>query len=406
MAPLLSSIHKRLREFTGRVKTLKKKRDDQEKVAPSRLPKKPQEDAKKIEFVVSSATIAKVISLTVILLALTYFLYAIRQILVIFFIAFFFASALDPLVDYLQARKIPRALGVLLIYAAAFVVLGFMLSNLVPIITTELSQIANRAQEFIVNIVRGEIVLPEFMEGLRPRIQDLFEGIDVSQLPNYKDVLLDAANRLSNVAGNVFNAIVVIFNGFFNTALILVLTFLMVVDEDGINKFILSLFPSRYAAYIQEKNEIIKQKLGYWLRGQVVLMFAVGILVYIGFFIIGLATGEPVQYAATIALVAGLTELIPYAGPFVAWAIALPIVANQSLFLILWMTILMYIVQLLENNVLVPVVMQKAVGLSPIFVMFSMFVGFHFLGVVGMILAVPVATGVAIFVKDYAEKEK
>ena len=112
------------------------------------------------------------------------------------------------------------------------------------------------------------------------------------------------------------------------------------------------------------------------------------------------------NYAATIALVAGFTELIPYAGPFIAWLIALPIVANQSLSLVLWMTILMYVVQVLENNLLVPVVMQRAVGMSPIFVMFAMLVGFEFLGILGMVLAVPVATTVAIFVKDYAQREK
>ena len=98
--------------------------------------------------------------------------------------------------------------------------------------------------------------------------------------------------------------------------------------------------------------------------------------------------------------------MIPYAGPFIAWFIALPVVANQSLGLIVWMTVLMYAVQILENNFIVPAVMHKAVGISPILVIFAMYVGFSFFGVLGMIIAVPVATTVAVFVKDYAQKEK
>ena len=150
---------------------------------------------------------------------------------------------------------------------------------------------------------------------------------------------------------------------------------------------------------------MVKEKMGQWLRGQVVLCVIVGVLVYIGLLIVGLFTNG-VHYSATISMLAAVLEVIPYAGPFLAWLFALPIVANQSLGLLLWVTVLMYVVQLLENNVVVPLVMHRAVGLSPIFVMFAMLVGFEFLGILGVLLAVPVATAFSIFLMDYAEKEK
>lgn len=357
------------------------------------------------EITVSSATMAKFIALTILLLIAAYFLYWIRDILVIFFVSLLFAAALDPMVDALERRKIPRSLGVLIIYFAILFLLGLVISNLVPILATEIAALASRIQEFIGNLVSGKIELPSFLEGFRPTLQKLFEGVDVSKLGDYKEVLLKFAQKLSDVAGNVLNGILVIFNGLFNTLLILVITFLMTVDEQGIDKFILSLFPSRHADYIRQKSNAVKEKIGYWLRGQIVLCVIVGALVYIGLLIIGLLT-KKVEYAATIAMVAGLTELIPYAGPFVAWIIALPIAANQSLMLIVWVTALMYIVQVLENNFIVPMVMHRAVGISPIFVMFAMLVGFSFLGILGIVLSVPVATAVAIFVKDYAQREK
>lgn len=358
-----------------------------------------------LEITVSAGTIAKFVVLTILLLLITAFLYRIRDVLIIFFVSLLFAAALDPLVDSLERRRIPRALAVVLIYLAVLLAIGLLISSVAPIIATELAQLAGKVQDFISNIVHGDINLPSWMERFRPLFKRSFEGINISQVGNYKEVLLQFAKKLSDVAGNVFNVVLIIFNGFFNTLLVFIITFLMTVDETGIDKFILSLFPARHAEYIRQKSNAIKEKLGYWLRGQVVLCVVVGVLVYLGFLIIGLLT-KKVEYAATIALVAGFTELIPYAGPFLAWLIAFPIVANQSIMLIIWMTLLMYLVQMLENNLIVPVVMHKAVGISPIFVIFAMLVGFSFLGIIGMLLAVPVATAVAIFVKDYAEKNK
>lgn len=397
----LKKTHATFKEWKGRVSALKKERDEEQKLSQSTL--KPTRE--RMEITVSGATMAKFVVITILLLLLTAFLYEIRDILVIFFVSLLFAAALDPMVDALERRKIPRSLGVILIYVVVLAALGLLVSNLIPIVARELGELAAKIQDYVVNIVSGKIELPKYLEGVRPVIKRFFEGIDVSKIGNYKDVLLNFANKLSDVAGNVFNAVVVLFNGFFNVILVLVITFLMTVDEAGIDKFILSLFPARHADYIRAKSNAVKEKMGYWLRGQIVLCLVVGVLVYVGFFIIGLFS-KPVEYAATISIVAGFTELIPYAGPFIAWLVALPIAANQSLGLILWMTALMYLVQVLENNVIVPMVMHKAVGISPIFIMFSMFVGFSFLGIVGMILAVPVATAVAIFVKDYALREK
>lgn len=402
---LLRKTHQKIKDFHGRVKARAQefhKSGIHEVPAPVLAATlKPQ----KTELIVSSATMARFIALAIILLMLTAFLYEIRDILVIFFVSLLFAAALDPMVDSLEARKIPRSIAVILIYLVIFGVLGFIISNLIPVVAKEVGQLATRIQEFVVNLVDGKIELPAWLEGLRPTLKKVFEGLNVSKIGDYKDVLLNIANKLSNVAGNVVNAIVVVFNGFFNTILVLVITFLMTVDERGMDKFILSIFPAKYGSYIREKSNAIKEKMGHWLRGQIALCFIVGILVYIGFLIIGLFT-QKVEYAATIALVAGLTELIPYAGPFIAWLVALPIVANQSLMLIVWMTVLMYITQLLENNFIVPMVMHKAVGISPIFIMFAMFVGFSFLGVLGIVLSVPVATAIAIFFKDFAERER
>ncbi|PJC37177.1 hypothetical protein CO046_01955 [Candidatus Peregrinibacteria bacterium CG_4_9_14_0_2_um_filter_53_11] len=386
-----------------RVADLKKPEPaEPKKVAPGlKGPAEPQ----KVEVTISASTAAKVISVAILLFILTFFLYSIRDILILFFVSLLFAAALDPLVDTLERHRIPRSVGILLIYLVLLLVLALFISNLVPVVASQISELAVKIQELITNVVNGSIELPGWLEPIRPTLSEFFAGLDISTVDNYKDVLLNIAKQLSDVAGNVLNGVFTVFNGLFNTVIVLVLTFLMTIDEHGIDKFLLSLFPARYAPYIEGKSKAIKKKMGDWLRGQVVLCFLVGILTYVGLLIIGLFTGT-VQYAATIALVAGFTELIPYVGPIIAWILALPMVANQSLLLIVWVSVLMYIVQLIENNLLVPVVMKHAVGISPIFVMFAMFVGYSLLGILGMVLAVPVATAMALFVTDYAERAK
>lgn len=367
--------------------------------------KKRLEVKEKIEITASAATMAKFVVLTILLLAVAGFVYQIRDILILFFVALLFAAALDPMVDALERRRVPRSIGVILIYLIVLGAVGLLVSNLVPVVAKELAQLATKIQDFVTKIVEGTVDLPGWLEWLRPTIKNFFEGLDVSKVGNYKEILLNIANSLQDVAGNVLNGVLRVFNGLFNALIVFVLTFLMTIDEHGIDKFVTSLFPSRYATYIAEKSASIKEKMGAWLRGQIALCVIVGVLVYIGFLIIGLFYSN-VEYGATIALVAGFTELIPYAGPFITWIIALPVMANQSLILVVWMTVLLYVVQVLENNFIVPLVMHKAVGISPIFIMFAMFVGFSFLGVLGMILAVPVATAASLFLKDYVERDK
>lgn len=376
--------------------------------APKKASKSTRVDAKpiqQIEVTVRVGTIAKVVVITMLLAVLGMFVYEIKDILVLFFISLLLAAALDPMVDALEARRIPRSIGVLILYALLLTVIAVFVTNLAPVFAKEVTQILSHVQDWVAAFSNGNLILPNSLEWARPKLESLFKDLDASQATSYKEILVSIGSTFSGVAGNLLMGVVSLFNGLFNLVLVLVLTFMMSIDERGIDNFILSMFPARYADYIQSKSNAIKEKMGYWLRGQVMLCVLVGLLTYIGLFIVGLIT-KPVEYDVTISLLAGFTELIPYVGPVIAWAIALPIVANQSLFLVIWLTIVLYAVQTLENNLLVPLVMKHAVGISPIFVMFSMFVGFALLGIVGMILAIPVATAISLFVKDYAEKAK
>ena len=136
-------------------------------------------------------------------------------------------------------------------------------------------------------------------------------------------------------------------------------------------------------------------KIGLWLRGQLILSFIIFLLIYVALSILG------VKYALILALVAGMTEFVPYLGPILAAVPAIILVFAQSGFVMaLFVAIIYYLVQLIENNIIVPKVMQKVVGLNPIVGIAVLMIGFNLGGVVGAILSIPVATAVSVFVKD------
>jgi len=171
------------------------------------------------------------------------------------------------------------------------------------------------------------------------------------------------------------------------------------VERESGQKFIVSLFSSRYEKYIRVKNEALQVKIGYWLRGQFLLMLSIAALTYIALLVLG------VNYALTLAVLAGLMELLPVVGPFIAFLGAVPIVANQSMLLLLVVFIVFFVIQQLENNVIVPVIMKKTVGISSIFVIVSMLIGGSYLGILGVILSIPVASIIGIFLTDYVNRE-
>jgi len=343
--------------------------------------------------------VAKSVLIIIGLLALSWIVIEISNILFIFFIALLFAAALDPAVDKLEEYKIPRGISVVFIFIIIITLIILFITNLLPILATELTNLGIRGQEIIGKLARGEVELPQFLAWLNPLVSDFVEGLNAEgQIQELQRQLLTFGDTLTNFARNAFDLLFSIFNGIANAIFVLFLTYFMTVDEKAIDKFTLSIFPNKYGKYIGKKTEAIKSKVGEWLRGQLLLMLAVGVATYIGLLILGM------DYAFTLAIFAGLTEVIPIVGPLIAWIAAIPIAANHSGAMILWVTILYFVIQRLENNLLVPVIMNKATGLNPIVVLFAVMVGFKFAGIIGVIISIPVTAVLAIFLTDMIKK--
>lgn len=386
-----------LRETLQQLKEqAKKERMESEQVVEAPKRQKRQE----VEVHFSMVNVAKATILVLVLIALTNFLGEISRIVLIFIISIFFSAALTPTVRNLERRKIPRAVSVIGMFLILILILGFFISQLIPLVATQLLELAKSFTSLIIKLTSDGNSLP-LPESFRVALEDLLESVDretiITQL---KTSLEGLSSQLEGFAGDTFGVIKAVFNGILNFFLVLILTFFMVVNERDMHEFFVSLFPSKHGKYIAEKIHTIQEKIGYWLRGQIILMFLMFGLSLIGLLILG------IDNALTLAMMTGIAELLPVVGPIAAGIPAVLVAFNESPWLAVWMIGLIILLQQIEGNILVPLVMRRAVGLSPIVIIPAMLIGLETLGVIGMILAIPTATAISIFVREYAEKEK
>src|SRR3989339_563486 len=159
-----------------------------------------------------------------------------------------------------------------------------------------------------------------------------------------------------------------------------------------------SLTPSRFQPYLLRLYGRIQLKMGQWLRGQLILSAVIFTLTFIGLTILG------VNYALVLAFVAGLFEIIPFIGPWLAAVPAIFFGFLQSPIMGVSVIILYIIIQELENHLIVPKVMSKAVGLNPLIVIIVILIGARLSGITGALIAVPVATAISVFLKDFMER--
>jgi len=327
---------------------------------------------------ISTSTILRVIF---ILLALV-FLYLIRDILIIVFVAVIIAAAINGPVSWLQRHKVPRLLGVIFIYLLLLLFLALVVTLIFPPLAEQIKQLA--------------AYFPEFMEKIGLSVQEWWGKYKLEG--NLQALLDTAGDKLHQATSSVFGTIIGLFGGLVSTIIILVISFYLAVQEKGAKRFLVSLTPNEHQSYISDLIERIESKIGGWLRGQLLLMFIIGCLTYIGLYFLG------VKYALTLALVAALLEIVPYIGPILAAIPAVILAFLQAPFLALLVILLYIVIQQLENYIIYPQVMKRTVGLNPIVIIIVMLIGAKLAGILGMVLAVPVAAAVAEFLKDLQKR--
>jgi len=319
--------------------------------------------SKKQTLELSFNTIAK----TLLVIFLIFFAYLIKDVLAILFFALIIASSVNIPVSWLAKYRMPRSISVILVYVLTLTILGLFLALTITPLATELKQFS----DFIPNITSkfsSGIKMFEAASGGQSQLQEFFLTLSekVSQL---------RINFLS-LTGNVVGRLT-------SFAFVFILSFYLAIEEKGVKKFIRAVTPKTKENYVISLWERGQKRLSRWLGAQLLLGLIVGLMTFIGLSILH------VPYALALALLAGILELVPTVGPILA-AIPAVLIAFIKSPVIALITLALYIVvQQLENNLLVPKIMQKTVGLNPVVTILALLIGVKLAGFTGMILSIP-----------------
>ncbi len=297
-------------------------------------------------------------------------IFLIRDLLLILFVALILMSALSPLVKFFTKLKLPKALGIAITYIIIIACVSGLFAIILPPLIEETSRLV--------------VTLP-------PIFAQIFNiaGIDKSILQS----------QLTSLSQNVFSVTLAIFDNLLTIVFLLVVTYYLLLERENVESRFASLFIGRQER-VKKLIVQIEEKLGGWFRGQLALSLIIGTLSYIGLISLG------IPYALPLAVVAGILEVIPVIGPIVSAIPSVLIALTISPILGFAVAVMYFVIQQLENHLIVPQVMKRAVGLNPLVVILAIAVGSRLLGIGGAILAVPIAVVMQIVVGEIIERRK
>jgi predicted PurR-regulated permease PerM len=304
------------------------------------------------------------------------FLWAVKDIVAILLLALILASAMDPLADYLSLKKIPRVVSVLLVYLVVLGSAALVISLIIPPLIEQYQVL--------------KLNLPEYIFTVQDKL-----GISFS-ISGFWTEILNSLGGGNSIITSTFG----FFNGFFSFVAVLVISFYLVAEEKGMKNFVAALLPQKHQESVVGLLEKIQKKMGLWILGQLGASVSVFLFAFVGLTLL------KVEYALFLALLVGLFEVMPYIGPILSALPAIFFAFLQEPVLAGAVAVLYTLIHFLEGYIVVPKIMQKAVGTSPLLVLFALMVGFKLAGVIGLLIAVPFSTALTVVVQEFWPEAK
>jgi predicted PurR-regulated permease PerM len=306
-----------------------------------------------------------------------YVLWRIQEVLFLLFVAILVATAIEPIVNRLRRGPFTRGSGVLVVYTGIMLVSGTAAYFVIPNVLNQAGSFTQTLPERLIamRVDVAQLSQPALRGALLQLLDQLNTAVQVPATPKQEDLVAVGA-----VAAQTIISFLSIF----------VLAFYWLVERASIKRVLLR---SVSVARAKDVNTVwleVEEKLGGWVRGQLVLMLAIGVMAGLGYTIVGLPN------AALLAVAAGLFEIVPMIGPFLAFAPAVVVALTVSPGTAVLVIVYALVIQQIESNVLVPHVMREAVGVSPLTVLLGILIGSALYGLPGAFLAVPLAGAVQV----------
>jgi predicted PurR-regulated permease PerM len=307
-----------------------------------------------------------------------YLLWRVQEVLFLLTLAILLATAIEPLVNRLRRGPFTRGSGVLAVYTLIVVAIGVPAYLLVPNLATQAGSFSDALPERLQN-------LRTYADDLQPRpLQQLAVGFIDSATRAVQGPAAPEQDQIVEAGATAAHTLISFFTVF-------VLAYYWLVERASIKRVLLRTVPVRQARNVHTAWMEVEEKLGGWVRGQLLLMLAIGVMATVGYFFLGLPN------PALLGVLAGLFEIVPMIGPFLAFTPAV-LVALATIDPTRALMVMAYalIIQQIESNVLVPRVMGRTVGVSPLTVLLGILVGTALAGLPGAFLAVPLAGAIQV----------
>lgn len=300
----------------------------------------------------------------------------IASILMLLFVAGVLATALEPSVSAIVRKGIPRPLAIALIFLFILIITILTIALIVPAVSDQINTLSSN------------------WSGINANLTNLF-----SDKPYMQDIINETTSKISQIGPSIFSNIastlVGIVSGIFTILTVMILTIYIISGGRKIANGLVRFIPNPiYRKEVLEIATHISIKLGAWLRGQFILSIFIFSFVFVGLSIL------KVDYALTLALIAGITEVVPMFGAYLGAVPAVLVATNQSPTLGLITMALFIVIQQFEGNVIVPQVMKKALGLPPLAILLAVMIGGKLLGFTGVLLAAPVAAALSVIIEE------
>ncbi len=309
------------------------------------------------------------------LIAFALILYHLREILIVVFVAYIIVAALNPVVDFLRRRRVPKTVAVLLTFFATLIFFILLIAPLVPFFVSQIQQLAK-----------------SFPAYLQQAAQAVGVQLDTGEIGRVITPQQLGQNAFALAGG--------LFGGFFTIVSTVAISFYLLLSYDTAKNALANLFSKKYQEKAETIIEQVNDKLGAWLRGQFLLSLSIGFITWVSL------TTIQMPFALPLAVLAGLFEIVPTVGPIIASVPAIIVALTISPNMALLIVVLYIAIQMIENHLLVPRIMQRAVGLNPVIVIIGVIVGDRLLGIPGALLSVPFISLIVLISKNIEQQEE
>jgi len=319
-------------------------------------------------------------------------LLVILKILTPLFIGIAVAWLFDPFVKKLKKKGIKRSLGATIAYIIFIALLAIIIGSIIPILIEQINDFAKS--------------LPSIFDSIKNWINDIFdklnniEGLDAMSMKDevYKKVENIGIGLTSSLPELLINTVKSFFSGIGTFLIGLIIGFYLLVGFDNANELMITWLPKRMQNDARDLLNEVNTSFRRFIKGAFYDCSLVFVVTSLGFMLVGL------KGALLFGLFCGITNVIPYAGPYIGGAPAVIVGFSQGPLTGLLTLLVVFVVQFLEGNLLQPVIMSKTTKLHPVTIMVGLLIFGHFFGIVGMVLSTPIIAAIKIIIIYFIEK--